>query len=217
MCVCVCVDRAPLVSELLYFSVEKEFHFLFSDYLYSPQIRSNAFAMGMDRFTRKMLHKKKPKVEALVILQPPLPETLENSQAEPSLRVPSRALAQVAMQGWGLGLGYWSGVLPRHMEFLPQAAARPQPWRPRQCLLPKHTPSRWSSFPRPRLTAGCWESGADRGSGGWGVLTLTSTRLSHHARRTERDWLQSSPSLPPVCWVSWGKSLSFSGPLEQLD
>ena len=56
MCVCVCVDRTPLISELLYFVVDKEFHFLFSDSLYSSQIKSDAFATGRDRFTRKVFH-----------------------------------------------------------------------------------------------------------------------------------------------------------------
>ena len=56
VCVCVCVDRTPLISELLYFVVDKEFHFLFSDSLYSSQIKSDAFATGRDRFTRKVFH-----------------------------------------------------------------------------------------------------------------------------------------------------------------
>ena len=56
VCVCVCVDRSPLISELLYFIVDKEFHFLFSDSLYSPQITSDAFAMGRDRLTKKVFH-----------------------------------------------------------------------------------------------------------------------------------------------------------------
>ena len=100
---------------------------------------------------------KKTKVEALVIFslhfQRPFWEVPGRTQSP----VPSWALAQVTMQGWELGWGYPSAVLPRRMEFPPQAAAQPQPRRPRQCRLPKHTP-----FPPEQLPpaqADCWVLG----------------------------------------------------------
>lgn len=88
VCVCVCAVKAQLVSELLNFWVKKEFNFLLSDYLYSPQITSNTFLMGGGRLTRKVLQKK-PKVEAFATLQPPLPATSKHPQAAASLRAPS--------------------------------------------------------------------------------------------------------------------------------
>lgn len=98
------------------------------------------------------------------------------------------------MQGWELEWGYPSAVLPRHMEFPPQAAAQPQPRQPRQCRLPKNTPS--PSEQIPPAQADCWmlgEVGHTEAVGGWGLLTLTATWLSHHSIRTRGTGSDPAP------------------------
>ena len=59
-----CVGRTPLISELLYFVVDKEFHFLFSDSLYSSQIK-RCLCNGKGQIYKKGVPLKKPKLKHL--------------------------------------------------------------------------------------------------------------------------------------------------------